>query len=235
MADSGYRGTPLNRPLLLQLMGKVRMEAPQFELKICESRYRLAGGIGRRIVGAIALAVTIACVRQASIEATLGIDPAGERKLQLFVLPADFQGPVMVIYDQPGGVRPKAVKGQIVYDVPGDGIVRTALPEEVLAGSQVKFVYRSRAALPQYHTCTQMRLQGLASDPAAVCWLAIQVGGNGMPDHAVYIITDWAGIPQNYNRGARMLDSLFFGGPGGPSSSKFKWQEPAPPPAGKSA
>src|SRR5438105_15545863 len=112
MADSGYRGTPLNRPLLLQLMGKVRMEAPQFELKICESRYRLAGGIGRRIVGAIALAVVVACVRQASIQGTLGIEPAGERKLQLFVLPSAFQGPVVVMYDQPGGAGPHAVSGQ---------------------------------------------------------------------------------------------------------------------------
>jgi len=119
--------------------------------------------------------------------------------------------------------------------VPSNGIVRTVLPEEVLAGSQVRFVYKSRSALLQYHTCTQMRLEGLASDGAAVCWLAIQVGNSGMPDHAVYIITDWTGIPENYNRGARMLDSLFFGGPGGPSSSKFRWQEPRPAPVGKSA
>ena len=81
----------------------------------------------------------------------------------------------------------------------------------------------------------QMRLEGLASDGAGVCWLAIQVGSSAMPDHAVYIITDWTGIPANYNRGARMLDSLFFGGPSGSSSSKFKWQEPKPAPVGKSA
>ena len=208
------------------------MEGPHAELKVCETRYRLAGGIGRHMMATFAVAVTIACARQAGFQAKPAIDAAGERRLQLFVLPVDFQGPVMVIYDQPDGVRPKTVNGQIVYDVPRDGIVRTALPEEVLAGSQVKFVYRFSSALPQYHTCTQMRLQGLASDPAAVCWLAIQVGGNGMPDHAVYIITDWAGIPENYNRGARMLDSLFFRGSG---SSRFKWQEPKAPPVGKSA
>ena len=210
------------------------MEAAQHELKDCESRYRLAGGIGRQVAATIALAVTIACARQVIIQASQAI-PASEHRFQLFMLPPDFQGPVMVIYDQPDGVRPKAVNGQIVYDVPRDGIVRTALPEEVLAGSQVRFVYKSRPALLQYHTCTQMRLEGLATDAAAVCWLAIQVGGNGTPDHAVYIITDWAGIPNNYNRGARMLDSLFFSGPGASSSSKFKWQEPKAPPAGKAA
>jgi hypothetical protein len=68
-----------------------------------------------------------------------------------------------------------------------------------------------------------MRMSGLATDPAAVCWLAIQVGENGTPDHAVYIVTDWVGIPENYDRGAKMLDSLFFGGRG---VSKFKWAEP---------
>lgn len=209
------------------------MGVTQSELRDCGSRYRLAGAIGRQVRAIIVLALTIACARQGMIQANLVISGT-EHKLQLFVLPPDFQGPVMVIYDQIDGVRPKAVNGQIVYDVPRDGIVRTALPEEVLAGSQVKFVYKSRPALLQYHTCTQMRLEGLATDAAAVCWLAIQVGGNGTPDHAVYIITDWAGIPDNYNRGARMLDSLFFSGPG-TSSSKFKWQEPKPPPAGKSA
>jgi hypothetical protein len=72
-----------------------------------------------------------------------------------------------------------------------------------------------------------MRMEGLAGDPTAVCWLAVQVGGAGMPDHAVYIVTDWAGIPENYDRGAWMLDSLFFGGKG---LSKFKWREPMAPP-----
>ncbi len=210
------------------------MEAAGDESTDHEFPHRRVGGIVRHITATFALAVISACARQVVVQASQGI-PVPEHRLQLFVLPQDFQGPVMVIYDQPNGVRPKPVNGEIVYDVPRDGIVRTALPEEVLAGSQVKFVYRSSPALLQYHTCTQMRLEGLATDGAAVCWLAIQVGGNGTPDHAVYIITDWAGIPDNYNRGARMLDSLFFSRPGGPTSSRFKWQEPRPPPVGKAA
>ena len=211
------------------------MEAAPTESRSSQSRYRPSGGIGRSIVAAIALTVGLACARQATIRATQPIQSLDERRQQLFVLPPDFQGPVMVIYDQTDGLKPTPVNGTIVYEVPRDGIVRTVLPEEVLAGSQVKFVYRSRSALLQYHTCTQMRLEGLASDGAGVCWLAIQVGSSAMPDHAVYIITDWTGIPANYNRGARMLDSLFFGGPSGSSSSKFKWQEPKPAPVGKSA
>jgi hypothetical protein len=39
-------------------------------------------------------------------------------------------------------------------------------------------------------------------------------------------VTDWVGIPDNYERGARMLDSLFFGGKG---TSRFKWAEPKKP------
>ena len=187
----------------------------------------------RNITATITLAATIACSRgQITVRAAQSVQPAVERKLQLFVLPAGFQGPVTVIYDQPDGQRPKSVDGKIVYNVPRDGIVRTALPEEVLAGATLKFVYQSSSALPQYHNCTQMRLQGLAGDPAGVCWLAIQVGGTGMPDHAVYIVTDWVGIPENYDRGAHMLDSLFFG----PTrSSKFKWEEPKVPSAQRSS
>ena len=180
---------------------------------------------------ATALAVTIACApRLKGVDNKQEIQPDPGRS-QVFVLPAGFQGPVLVIYDQPEGARPAPVGGEIIYDVPEDGIVRTAFPEEVLAGAKVKFVYKSSPALPQYHTCTQMRLQGLAGDPAGVCWLAIQVGGTGTPDHAVYIVTDWVGIPENYDRGARMLDSLFFSG----GSSRFKWSEPKPPPVQKSS
>ena len=179
-------------------------------------------GLNKKITTTLALAATVACAGgQVVVKAGQG-EPI-ERRQQLFVLPDGYRGPVMVIYDQPYGARPKTINGEISYDVPGDGIVRTAFPEEVLAGSTVKFMFRSSPALLQYHTCTQMRLEGLAGDPTAVCWLAVQVGGVGMPDHAVYIVTDWAGIPDNYNRGARMLDSLFFGGPG---LSKFIWREP---------
>jgi hypothetical protein len=185
----------------------------------------------RHITATIALAATVACSRgQVTVHATTGVQPV-ERRQQLFVLPPGFQGPVLVIYDQPNGERPKPVNGEIVYNVPKDGIVRTALPEEVLAGAKLRFVYESSSALPQYHNCTQMRMRGLATDPAGVCWLAIQVGATGMPDHAVYIVTDWVGIPENYDRGARMLDSLFFG----PTrSSKFKWEEPKAPAAQRS-
>ena len=178
--------------------------------------------LNKKITTALALAGIVACAgRQVVVKAGQG-EPI-ERKQQLFVLPDGFRGPVMVIYDQSDGARPKTINGEISYEVPSDGIVRTAFPEEVLAGSTVRFMYKSSPALLQYHTCTQMRLEGLAGDPTAVCWLAVQVGGVGMPDHAVYIVTDWAEIPENYNRGARMLDSLFFGGPG---LSKFIWREP---------
>jgi hypothetical protein len=207
------------------------MDASQKESRQPQPRYRRAV-IGRALVATVGFVVAAACARQVGIQASQAVPLGDDRRLQLFVLPTDFQGPVMVIYDQPDGVRPKAVNGMIIYDVPSNGIVRTVLPEEVLAGSQVRFVYKSHSALLQYHTCTQMRLEGLASDGAAVCWLAIQVGNSAMPDHAVYIITDWTGIPENYNRGARMLDSLFFGGPSG---SRFKWQEPRAAPVGKSA
>ena len=176
----------------------------------------------KKITTTLVLAATLACAgRQVVVKAGQG-EPI-ERRQQIFVLPDGYRGPVMVIYDQPDGARPKTINGEISYEVPSDGIVRTAFPEEVLAGSTVKFMFRSSPALLQYHTCTQMRLEGLAGDPTAVCWLAVQVGGVGVADHAVYIVTDWAGIPQNYNRGAQMLDSLFFGGPG---LSKFIWREP---------
>jgi|SRR6059058_2410549 len=181
----------------------------------------------RHIPLAIWFGGSIACAgRGSSVGDIPPVQSEAARKVQIFVLPSGYRGPVMVIYDQPNGAHPRNVDGQVVYDVPRDGIVRTALPEEVLAGARVQFVNASHAALPQYHNCTQMRMSGLATDPAAVCWLAIQVGESGTPDHAVYIVTDWVGIPENYDRGAKMLDSLFFGGSG---VSKFKWAEPKAP------
>ncbi|HEV7387735.1 MAG TPA: hypothetical protein VGN73_03900 [Gemmatimonadaceae bacterium] len=183
--------------------------------------------VARHMVLALFLVTAIACRGgNAHVQTAPWIQSEAGRKVQIFVLPPGYRGPVMVIYDQVDGARPRSVDGEVVYDVPADGIVRTALPEEVLAGARVQFVFGSRPALFQYHNCTAMRLQGLATDPAAVCWLAIQVGETGTPDHAVYIVTDWVGIPDNYERGARMLDSLFFGGKG---ISRFKWAEPKKP------
>jgi hypothetical protein len=75
-----------------------------------------------------------------------------------------------------------------------------------------------------------MRMEGWR-DPTAVCWLAVRVGAE-CPDPRRFIVTDWAGIPENYDRGAWMLDSAFFGGKG---LSRFKWREPVSPPSQRTA
>jgi hypothetical protein len=70
-----------------------------------------------------------------------------------------------------------------------------------------------------------MRLHVNAADKVPrVCWLDYFAGGTRTPDHIVAIVTDWAGIPDNYDRTTFVYDSVLHQGRG---TAIKKWEEPA--------
>lgn len=56
-----------------------------------------------------------------------------------------------------------------------------------------------------------------------ICWLDYSVGGTGIPSHVVAVVTDWVGIPANFNRTTFVYDSVLHKGKG---LAIQKWTEP---------
>lgn len=145
-------------------------------------------------------------------------------KVEFFILPIGFHGPVLAIYGQHRGSKSLIRNDTAFYYVPQNGIVAVA-DSEPGGGTivRVAFVGRASSPLDRFEGCDEMRV-ALASDlrRIGVCWLE-DLGGSHIPDHIAFLATDWAHIPPDYNRGMALVDSVLFHGllKGGP-----QWVEP---------
>jgi hypothetical protein len=139
-----------------------------------------------------------------------------------FVLPAGYSGPFIAIYDQPNGVTPSRHGDTAIYIIPMSGVLRIAA-EEPPHYTKVSFAFpNSSAVLQQFATCADMR-EYRHDGATKVCWLDFAMGGTGIPDHIIAVITDWNHIPDNFNRSTFVYDSVLFGGKG---KARQNWEEP---------
>ena len=142
---------------------------------------------------------------------------------EIFVLPAGYRGPFIAVYAQANTAQPYWRGDTAVYNVPASGVVRLPYgePPHTTKTSHV-FANEPLRSLDNYPTCEDMRLR--VADPAPrVCWFGFSAGGTGIPDHIVAVVTDWLGIPSNFNRTSFVYDSVLFQGKG---KVNTKWEEP---------
>ena len=147
----------------------------------------------------------------------------GDPTQEVFILPAGYRGPFIAIYDQPNGQSPEWRGDSAIFAVPKNGVIRI---KSVEPGMRTKtshvFEGRPSSTMDAYPTCADMRVHPIDSLPA-VCWLDFQMLGTGIPNHIVAVITDWAGIPENFERTTALYDSVLFGGKG---LAAKKWEDP---------
>ena len=152
-----------------------------------------------------------------------GTEVHGVPKMEAFILPAGYRGPVIAIYGQGEGTLPEWRGDTAVYRVPQGGIVRTQLQEPPPSTYALhSFSDAPQAWLDNSAICARMRIK-VADDRPRVCWLDYSRGGTGIPDHIVAVVTDWNGIPEQYNRTSFAYDSVLFGGG---KAHLFIWTEP---------
>lgn len=148
---------------------------------------------------------------------------AAGKNLELLVLPEGFVGAVVVIYEQKAGELPVVRGDTLQYQIPVDGILKVALPQP--SGRRIIVGYRPspNAGLRAFPTCYEMRRRLTAANALGVCWLA-EIGASNALPHDAFIVSSWEDIPESYNRGMSLLDSVVFNGHfrGG-----IKWIEPA--------
>jgi hypothetical protein len=157
-----------------------------------------------------------------TVSPALNTPAATSSSLEFFLLPDGYRGPVIAIYDQIDGAKPVLNSDTALYEVPGNGILRIALSQPPQRRVMAAFKGSATEKLRTFPTCAEMRRAFPAGEPVGTCWLS-EIGASNAPSHEAFIVTQWQGIPVNYNRGMSMLDSLVFGGHfhGG-----IKWVEP---------
>ena len=141
-------------------------------------------------------------------------------KAEIFVTIEGYRGPLIAIYDQPGGIAPAWRGDTALYAVPPSGIVRIALAEPA-RGTRVFLVESGVAYRPVaiFGTCDEEPLVATADLPQA-CWLDFEVGGTGIPDHIVAVVTSALSLDADYYRTTFVYDSVVLGGNGGKARNR---------------
>jgi len=174
------------------------------------------------------LVVALAATTSACAAQSPRVDSAGGRVpgFEIFVHQPGYRGPFIAIYDQTGGVAPEWRGDTGIYQVPSDGVLRIAHPEPPRSTKAVHvFANAPHTWIGSYPTCADMRVHVLDGEPR-VCWLDFSVGGTGMPDHIVAVVTDWGGIPVNFHRTTVLYDSVVYKAAGRRGSIVREWEEP---------
>jgi hypothetical protein len=99
------------------------------------------------------------------------------REPQVFLIPQNYQGPVLIVYDQPNGQPPKYEGRARVYDVPSNGILLTQFSKTKLV-YHLDFYYvdeqgnRTPITFPESSQCDK----SLPEDAIIVCPVGFHVG-----------------------------------------------------------
>ena len=144
-------------------------------------------------------------------------------RVELYMLSPRYQGPVLVIYDQPTGVGTLWHRDTAIYAVPSTGVVRVKASQPGRA-TAVTHVYGDapNKALPYIGTC-KASYQRLTDDRPIVCDTGFDASGTGIPDHIVAIISDRKRLPENFDRTIFVFDSVVWGGKG---MFHQRWSDP---------
>lgn len=169
--------------------------------------------------------IVAACASRAGSSAEAAVQgPLSTRASEIFLLPPDFRGPVLVVYGNEIGRPGNARDGDFLYSIPPNGVLTTSRAEPQM-GTPVRVAFTGTPStyLRMFEGCDSMRW-GLTKEDKnlAVCWLD-ELGGSNIPEHIAFLVTDWSHIPSDYNRGMFLVDSVLFHGAlkGGP-----QWTEP---------
>ena len=129
------------------------------------------------------------------------------RTAETVLLPAEFRGPVLIVFDQPDGIVPPLEDGAPLFEVPPSGVLRVRTPKpDRSGGHHVYFVDASG---------TRLRVPGgscgMPERDDTVMWchgLSGRSEPRPLPAYRSYIITRPSEADSAYRRAERLIDSI---------------------------
>ena len=162
---------------------------------------------------------TVGCARSARNDDARQRVPA----MEIFILPAGYRGAFVAVYGETKAPHPTWRADTAFYSVSPQGVARVPRPEPPRSTrTSLVFANDLSKRLNNYPTCEDMRVSASGSEPH-VCWFGSSFMEPGTPDHIVAVVTDWSGIPVNFNRTSFVYDSVLFQGR---RKMNLKWEEP---------
>lgn len=173
------------------------------------------------------LALALGCIPCATLGCTQKAKSANQQsrvpRMERFIFPAGYKGPFVAVYGQSDATEPTWNGDTAIFTVPPSGVVRIPYPEPPRSSRTSHFLANEPTrALDNYQTCEDMRVHVTDALPR-VCWFGHTILGTGIPSHIVAVVTDWSGIPANFNRTSFVYDSVLFQGK---NHMYLKWEEP---------
>ena len=156
-------------------------------------------------------------------------EPSTVQSTQIIV-PAGYQGPVVVWYRRRDGAIAEVRGKHTVYRLPASGLLEVRLARQQQAEASDLQLVRAGSGdtIPTVGNCRvhRSRVRGTAAASVAACWPPTYAGGRRTPgDSAFYdamVLADSAHLAEAYNAMARLVTERVFGR----SDDSFRWVEP---------
>jgi len=132
---------------------------------------------------------------------------------EVHLIPAGFEGPVIIIFNDPNGAPMRREGRARRYDIPVSGVLRTQFgPSSGFGRPDYEYVDSAghRTAIVPGTPC----VDSLPGDPVQACLDAVRLNGNGAqgPHYEAYVVSHRANRRIMYDRGSHLVDSMLFGG-----------------------
>lgn len=132
---------------------------------------------------------------------------------EVHLIPLGFEGPVIVIFNDPAGAPVRHEGRARLYQIPASGVFRTQFaPNEGWGLPSYQYVDSAghRTPIVAGAPCTD----SLPGDPPQACMDVVRLNMAGVPSptYSAYVVSHRANRDQMYDRGARLADSVLFGG-----------------------
>ena len=146
------------------------------------------------------------------------------------IVPAGYQGPVVVWYRRLDGAIAEVRGRHTVYRVPASGLLEVRLAKQQQAEASDLQLVRAGSGdtIPVVGNCRvhRSRVRGTAAASVAACWPPAYAGGRRAPGDSVFydamVLADSAHLAEAYNAMARLVTERLFGRADG----SFRWVEP---------
>ena len=146
------------------------------------------------------------------------------------IVPAGYQGPVVIWYRRRDGVVAETRDKHTVYRLPASGLLEVRLAKQQQGeASDLQLVRAGRGdTIPIVGNCRvhRSRVRGSAAASVAACWPPAYDRGRRAPADSVFydalVLADSAHLAEAYDAMARLVTERVFGR----SDDSFRWVEP---------
>jgi hypothetical protein len=161
-------------------------------------------------IGAVAIAVVIVF---GSLYGSIYLWDRAEPELHL--IPDGFEGPVLIVFNDPNGTQPEYEGKSRLYEIPPSGVLRTQFPPNDGWGRPIYAYVDDQGKHTQI--VTGAPCEDLPDDPVQACSMGRRAYGDATglrirPEYSAYVVGRKGNRRELYAKGDSLVSVILFGG-----------------------